>query len=170
MAMASKDLALATTTSNVSILLGDGTGNFSPATNLGPGFGDGPDVVAVGDVNGDGKQDLALANLNSNNVAILLGNCPCQTPAAPSNTVATAISSSQITVTWNDNSTNETGFRIQRSRNGRGWAFLAVVPGNTNTYTDNGLPPGTTRYYRVGVFNACGFANNLTPASATTLP
>ena len=43
---------------------------------------------------------------------------PCQTPAAPTNLVATAISSSQIGLSWVDNSNNETGFRIQRSTNG----------------------------------------------------
>jgi hypothetical protein len=56
----------------VSILLGDGAGNFSAPTT----FGAGNDSlsVAVGDFNGDGKQDLAVANNLSNNVSILLGN------------------------------------------------------------------------------------------------
>ena len=57
---------------NVSILLGDGAGNFSAATNFGAGTY--PDSVAVGDFNGDGKQDLAVANCGSNNVSILLGD------------------------------------------------------------------------------------------------
>ena len=56
-----QDLAVANDSSdNVSILLGDGTGNFSAATNF--GTGDCPYSVAVGDFNGDGKQDLAVAN------------------------------------------------------------------------------------------------------------
>ena len=57
-----QDLAVANaaTPSNVSILLGDGAGNFSAATNFGAGSY--PLSVAVGDFNGDGKQDLAVAN------------------------------------------------------------------------------------------------------------
>ena len=73
MAMASKTSPLPTTTSdNVSILLGDGAGNFSAATNF--AAGNDPCSVAVGDFNGDGKQDLAVANVTSDNVSILLGD------------------------------------------------------------------------------------------------
>ena len=56
----------------VSILLGDGTGNFSSPTNFAVGIS--PHSVAVGDFNGDGKQDLVTANQGSNNVSILLGD------------------------------------------------------------------------------------------------
>ena len=71
-----QDLAVANygfASSSVSILLGDGTGNFSAATNYGVG-GYSPRSVAVGDFNGDGKQDLATANGGSNNVSIFLGD------------------------------------------------------------------------------------------------
>ena len=57
---------------SVSILLGDGSGNFSAVTNF--DSGNGPTSVAVGDFNGDGKQDLAVANQDTNDVSILLGN------------------------------------------------------------------------------------------------
>jgi fibronectin type 3 domain-containing protein len=95
---------------------------------------------------------------------------PCQAPAAPTNLVATATSSSQIALSWTDNSNNEMGFRIQRSTNGITFGVLVNVGANVTTYTDSGLTPGTTYYYRVGSFNACGFANKDTAASATTLP
>jgi len=68
-----QDLAVANRIpNNVSILLGDGTGNFSAPANF--AAGDFPISVAVGDFNGDGKQDLAVANFNSRNVSILLGD------------------------------------------------------------------------------------------------
>ena len=70
------DLAVANAGNNtVSILLGDGTGNFILASS--PIVGTGPDSVAVGDFNGDGKLDLAVANNTSNfsnTVSILLGD------------------------------------------------------------------------------------------------
>src|SRR5207249_2462038 len=70
-----QDLAVGNQTSNnVSILLGDGAGSFSAATNFSTGAGTQPASVAVGDFNGDGKQDLAVANFFPNTVSILLGN------------------------------------------------------------------------------------------------
>ena len=58
---------------NVSILLGDGAGQFSTPTNF---FASSiPYSVAVGDFNGNGKQDLATANYDASNVTILLRDC-----------------------------------------------------------------------------------------------
>lgn len=60
-------------TNPISILLGDGKGNFTAA---GAAFSSGGDAVyvAVGDFNGDGKLDLATGNFNDATVSILLGN------------------------------------------------------------------------------------------------
>ncbi|MBN3907847.1 MAG: DUF4347 domain-containing protein [Nostoc sp. NMS1] len=60
------------TSDNISVLLGDGTGNFAPAVNY--AVGDQPRGVAIGDFNGDGNDDLAVTNYSSNNVYILLNN------------------------------------------------------------------------------------------------
>src|SRR5215471_4106101 len=65
------DLAVANGV-GVSLLLGNGDGNFQAAQNL--GAGNGPWSVSVGDFNRDGKLDLAVANQFSNNVSVLLGN------------------------------------------------------------------------------------------------
>jgi len=54
MADGKQDLAVADA-SNVLILLGNGDGTFSAATNF--GVGNTPLSVAVGDFNGDGNQD-----------------------------------------------------------------------------------------------------------------
>ncbi len=56
----------------VSILLGDGTGNFTLASS--PATGTDPTSVAVGDFNGDGKLDLAVANVFASTLSILLGD------------------------------------------------------------------------------------------------
>ena len=67
------DLAVANSDSNnVSVLLGNGAGNFSEPAQL--VAGETPYYVAVGFLNGDGFLDLAVANLDSNNVSVLLGN------------------------------------------------------------------------------------------------
>jgi hypothetical protein len=71
-----RDLAVANNlSSNVSVLLGDGTDKFAAATNY--PVGGGPYTLAAGDFNGDGKVDLVTANVtasfNSDNVSVLLG-------------------------------------------------------------------------------------------------
>jgi hypothetical protein len=57
--------------SNISVLLGTGTGGFGTATNFAVGAN--PLGVTVADFNGDGKLDLAVANVNSANVSVMLG-------------------------------------------------------------------------------------------------
>src|SRR5205085_3464812 len=66
------DLAIANfaASGTVSILLGDGAGNFGPPTSY--AVGSAPRFVALGDFNNDGQADLAVANSESNNVSILL--------------------------------------------------------------------------------------------------
>jgi hypothetical protein len=95
---------------------------------------------------------------------------PAQTPAAPTNLLATAISSSQIALSWTDNSTNENGFRIQCSSDGVTFALIATVGVNVTTYTDNGLTTVTTYYYRARAYNSDGNSALSNVGSATTLP
>jgi len=69
------DLAVANSQSDtVTILLGNGTGGFTPAVGSPISVGDFPSSVGVGDFTGDGRLDLAVANLNADTVTILLGN------------------------------------------------------------------------------------------------
>jgi hypothetical protein len=58
----------------VIILLGNGHGNFTPASGSPIAVGNFPEAVATGDFNNDGFLDLAVANANDNTVSILLGN------------------------------------------------------------------------------------------------
>jgi alpha-tubulin suppressor-like RCC1 family protein len=68
------DLVVANAGGNsVSVLLGGGSGAFTPASGSPISVGSSPVSVAVGDVNGDGIPDLAVANNGSNSVSVLLG-------------------------------------------------------------------------------------------------
>ncbi len=58
--------------SDVSILLGRGDGNF--ATEVRYAVGDAPRAAVTGDFNGDGRQDLAVTNQDTLDVSILIGN------------------------------------------------------------------------------------------------
>src|SRR5579884_1565892 len=78
------------------------------------------------------------------------------TPAAPSNLSATVFSSHQVNLTWQDHSSNETGFILQRSRNGGGWATLTKVGANVTSFSDSTVYSGTTYSYRVCAYNGFG--------------
>jgi hypothetical protein len=68
------DLVVANSdSSNLTMLLGDGTGNFSAAPSGPIPAGPTPFFVVVGDFNGDGRADLAVANFVAGTITILLG-------------------------------------------------------------------------------------------------
>jgi chitodextrinase len=78
-------------------------------------------------------------------------------PADPTGLSATALSSSSIELTWTDNSSDEDGFDIYRSlSSGSGYSELDTVGANVESYTDDGLDPDTTYYYRVYAYNSYG--------------
>ncbi|HYV28707.1 MAG TPA: fibronectin type III domain-containing protein, partial [Candidatus Eisenbacteria bacterium] len=81
---------------------------------------------------------------------------------------ATAISSSQINLAWTDNANNETGFKIERSTNNVNFTQIATVSANVTTYSNTGLSPLTTYYYRVRANNANGDSGYSNAANATT--
>ena len=57
---------------DVSVLLGDGSGDFGAATSF--PAGDAPGEVVTADVNGDGTPDLAVLNRPSRSISLLLGD------------------------------------------------------------------------------------------------
>jgi hypothetical protein len=69
--------------------------------------------------------------------------------AAPSNLVATSNGSRRIDLSWSDNSTGESGFRIERSANNRKFSQVTTVGPGVTTYSNTGLRRGKTYYYRV---------------------
>jgi hypothetical protein len=76
---------------------------------------------------------------------------------APSNLVAAAVSTSQIDLTWVDNSSTETAFLVERSPNGvNEWVQITATSADTTVFSDTGLDPDTTYYYRVRAYNAGG--------------
>ena len=93
-----------------------------------------------------------------------------QLPAAPSGLTATAVSSSQINLSWTDNSNNETGFKIDQATSSDFSTGLTTVTvgANATTYSATGLSSSTTYYYRVRATNAIGDSANTSTASATT--
>ncbi len=91
-------------------------------------------------------------------------------PAAPSALTATAPSASQINLSWNDNSSNETAFQIERATQAGGpYATVATVGSNTTAWSDTGLSAGVTYLYRVRSAITAGYSAYSNEANATTL-
>src|SRR5689334_9536414 len=85
---------------------------------------------------------------------------------APIVLTALAISTSQINLSWTNNSSKVAGLHVERSSSANGpWKRVISVPANASSCANAGLAAGTTYYYRV-MANDAPFSN---VASATTL-
>ena len=80
------------------------------------------------------------------------------------------MSSSQLNLSWTDQSSNETGFNIERCTGATCTAFslLTSVGANVISYQNTALDAGTTYRYRVSAVNATGSSSPSAIASATT--
>ena len=175
----------------------DGTGAYNKST-LGPGPHEGAVYAVAGssgqtsggplnhpamfislnnlgsmvlDVNGDTldakflRENGAIADY----FRIVKGTVAPVPPAAPTSLSATTISSSQINLSWTDNSNNENGFKVEQSTDGANFTQIAMLAGNTVSFSATGLSPSTTYTYRVMSFNDGGNSQFSNTASATTL-
>ena len=90
-------------------------------------------------------------------------------PTAPSNLSATAVSGTQVNLTWTDNSSNETGFEIKRATDSGFTQNVVWIGGIQGTsYSNSGLNPSTTYYYKVRAEGTAGKSAYSSAVSATT--
>ncbi len=96
---------------------------------------------------------------------------PIPVPQAPSDLSATVLSHTEIALSWNDQSSDETGFELERSLdNGASWDLLVSLGAEVTDYTDQALAAASTYSYRVraaGAGDASDYSNSVT---ATTEP
>lgn len=78
---------------------------------------------------------------------------------APSNLIANGFSETKRSLSWQDNSSSETGFIIKRKLGGTGnYSIIGQVPANTTAFTDSSvIITDTTYYYSVSAV----FGNNM---------
>jgi hypothetical protein len=99
-------------------------------------------------------------------------------PADPTDLIVTVPAApagiTQLNLSWTDNSSNESGFKIERSTDNfadPGNTTLVTTTGaNVSNYSDTGLEANTRYYYRVRATNLGGDSGNSNVASAVTLP
>ena len=75
---------------------------------------------------------------------------------APSHVIVTPVADDQLSVTWTDNSADETQFMLDRAAGGGRFTPLATLPAGSTGFTDNGLVPSTLYRYRVRAANDAG--------------
>jgi plastocyanin len=92
-------------------------------------------------------------------------------PAAPSMLVATAQSTSDVQLTWKDNSSGaneETAFRIESKTGGGAFSQIASTGADATGATISSLAPATAYTFRVRASNAGGNSAFSNEATATT--
>jgi hypothetical protein len=92
-------------------------------------------------------------------------------PAAASALKASALSTTQLKLTWTDNSSRESGYRIERSSDGGNtYTFVTNVAANMTSYTDSGRSAGTTYRYRVAAYNDSAVSSFVYASGKTLSP
>jgi FtsP/CotA-like multicopper oxidase with cupredoxin domain len=97
-----------------------------------------------------------MGSADLSNQATVNVNAPAA--SAPTNLVA-AMTSNSASLTWTDNATNESSYKVQSSTDGVTWTTV-VLPQNAGTgpmsYTVTGLLANTLYYFQVAANNAAG--------------
>jgi chitobiase/beta-hexosaminidase-like protein/Big-like domain-containing protein len=92
---------------------------------------------------------------------------PPTPPAAPSNVTAAANVIGQISLSWTDNSANETSFSVERSLSATsGFAVIGTLAPNTISFFDSTVGRRITYFYRVRALNDAGASAYSTTVSA----
>lgn len=91
-------------------------------------------------------------------------------PAAPSSLISKESTHQSITIQWNDNSTNESGFLIERTLASEASNRVTVeVNANDTLYVDEDLLPSTTYVYSVQAVNQAGSSPSSNKSIVSTL-
>jgi hypothetical protein len=78
-------------------------------------------------------------------------------PSAEASASFTIGSSPRLTVTWQDNSTNEDNFQVERKMGTNGtYGQIVAAPANTTSFLDTSVTSGATYCYRVRAANSSG--------------
>lgn len=91
-------------------------------------------------------------------------------PATPTGLAATPLSTSEIEISWLDQSDDEAGYELQRKTGSGSWEIHeGRLPADTSVFNDTMLPEGGEYSYRVRAYNAAGLSVYSNEVSAATL-
>jgi subtilisin family serine protease len=138
-------------------------GNLTPSISWSSDsstFGTGGTVSKSYSCTDAGKHNVMAKVTNSGGVSststITINVVNPNLPAAPSNLTAIANGSS-VVLTWSDNASNESGFLLERKKNGGSWtaasSSIAAASGSGSTVTYTDAPGKGTWQYRVSALS-----------------
>jgi hypothetical protein len=80
---------------------------------------------------------------------------PLKTPTGPGTAagLGATVAGTTITLDWDDESSAESGYQIERSTDGVSYSLIHTTAANVQTYADTGLAAGTY-YYRVRAYDS----------------
>lgn len=104
----------------------------------------------------------------SNQIVVYGLITPPVVPTAPTNLQAVAATKTEVGLTWTDNSSDEAGFRIERSTNNVDFVQIENAAAGATNFTDLTVEPFTTYYYRVRAYTLNGSSAFTNTATATT--
>jgi hypothetical protein len=87
---------------------------------------------------------------------------------APTNLSATATSFISIKLTWTNNSSGASSFKIERRTGMNSFTEIAMVGAGILSYTDIGLVPSTTYEYQIRAYNNQTYSSYAGPVTAFT--
>lgn len=124
--------------------------------------------------NGSGEITISLnAITNSVNAYInsmVIKSTTSDIPTNPSNLLAKGISRSEILLTWQDNSFNETGFEIYRTDEpGKAFTLFHTTAPNVTSYTDGSHSQNTAFIYKIRAVGSAGNSDYTNETRAITL-
>lgn len=150
--------------SRVSWYCGRETDYMNSSSNCGMGYTYGVYMTRDGMNTADAlnavKSDVSPGCLWENELVMNLYGCPDLSlnidNNAPSQCRVFSPSQSRIHIIWKDNSTSETGFRIERALGSGSFTEIATVGADVNSYDNDGLSANTKYRYRVRAYSSGG--------------
>ena len=91
-------------------------------------------------------------------------------PAAPTNVTATVFSRTRVDLTWTDNATGETGYKIEKKTGTGAFTHIVSVGANVTSYSNSFLTPNTQYAYRVRAYRGADHSAYGTSNAVRTLP
>ena len=89
-------------------------------------------------------------------------------PSSPSGLSATSVTSSSVSLSWSDNATNETGYKLERSPDGVNFTELATLGADAKSYSDSTVASKSNYSYRVRAYNSAGMSDYSNSVQVTT--
>ncbi len=122
------------------------------------------------DVEGD---RLDLQFMNTSGVALdhfTISKAAQTLAGVPTGLTATRLTNNQVRLTWNNSATNEMGYVIERSSDGRAFSEIAAVAANATQYLDASVPATGSWVYRISSWNMVGRSTSSTLAAIGAQP